>query len=95
MNKFFKEDSIKSLFKKNKIYLAFSFSIGVLISAIPYIYQFIEDLKIEKIIQQERQMLIKEKEKRCKNKESDYRKFINLGFPKTAIIKFKICMKEK
>ena len=35
------------------------------------------------------------KEKICKDDNSDYRKFLSLGFPKTAIEKFNICMREK
>tara|TARA_Y100001970_G_scaffold12480_1_gene14241 strand:+ start:3232 stop:3528 length:297 start_codon:yes stop_codon:yes gene_type:complete len=96
--------SMKNLLKKNKlkIYLeqyklAFlcSFSVGFLISSIPNIYKMIDNYRIEKLIQKEMQMQIKEKEKKCKDKNSDYTKFLNLGFPKTAISKFNICIKEK
>ena len=34
------------------------------------------------------------KEKICKTENSDYKKFLSLGFPKTAIEKFNICMKR-
>ena len=40
-------------------------------------------------------MQIKNKEKICKDDNSDYKKFINLGFPKTAIEKFNLCMREQ
>ena len=39
--------------------------------------------------------VIEKKEKICKEEESDYKKFLSLGFPKTAIEKFNFCMKEQ
>ena len=87
--------SIKDLINKNKLAFALAFTSGVLISTIPYIFKLIETLKIERLIQEEKLMRIKEKEKECKDINSSYTKFLNLGFPETAIVKFNACMQEK
>ena len=42
-----------------------------------------------------KKMQIQIKEKICKDESSDYKKFLNLGFPKTAIEKFNNCMREQ
>ena len=86
---------LEDIFKENKLAFVSAFSIGVLISTIPYINKLIENLKMERLIEKERQMIFKEKEKKCKGKNSSYNKFLNLGFPETAISKFNICMNEK
>ena len=95
MNQLFTKNHLKNYFKKYKLAFASSFSIGVFISTIPYIYKFIENSRIEQLIQEERKMQIQKNEQICKNNNSEYRKFIKLGFPDTAISKFKICMQEK
>ena len=95
MKKLFTTENLEDIFKKNKLALVSAFSIGVLISIIPYINKLIEDLKVERLIEKERQMIFKEKEKKCKGINRSYNKFLNLGFPKTAISKFNICMNEK
>ena len=95
MKKIFTKENIEELLKNNKLAFISAFSIGVLISTIPYISKFIENLRIEKLIEEERQMSLKEKEKQCKGINSAYNKFLNLGFPETAISKFNICMKKK
>ena len=51
--------------------------------------------RVQKLIQEQRYIDIQNKEKICKNGNSDYKKFLNLGFPKTAIEKFNICMQEQ
>jgi len=89
------KNHLKNYFKKYILVFACSFSIGFFISTIPYIYKFIENFRIEKLIQEDRKMQIKENEEKCKNNNSEYRKFVKLGFPDTAISKFKICMQEK
>ena len=73
--------------RKYKLAFISSFSIGALIATIPHTYKFIENSKMER--------LIKKKEEKCKDKNSDYAKFVDLGFPKTAISKFNVCMHEK
>ncbi len=80
-----------------KYILAFisSFSIGALIAAIPHTYKFIENYKMENLIKRERQLQVKKQEKKCKDENSDYAKFMDLGFPQTAILKFNDCMEEK
>ena len=94
-NIFFVKSSLISHFKKYKSILAFSFIIGVIIGTIPYIYKSIDNFRIQKLIQEQRKIQIRNKEKICKNNNSDYKKFLNLGFPYTAIKKFNICMQEK
>ncbi len=80
-----------------KYILAFisSFSIGALIGAIPHTYKFIENYKMERLIKKEIKLQLKKKEEKCKDKNSDYAKFVDIGFPKTAISKFNVCMQEK
>ena len=89
------KEIIKDLLNKNKLAFALAFAFGVLISTIPHIFKLIETLKIERLIQEEKLMRVKEKEKECKDINSSYTKFLNLGFPETAIVKFNACMQEK
>ena len=63
--------------------------------SLPFIYQSIESYRLQKLLQEQRKIEMQNKEKICKNNNSDYKKFLNLGFPKTAIEKFNICMKEQ
>ena len=49
----------------------------------------------ELIIQEQRKIQIENREKICKDNNSDYIKFLNLGFPETAIRKFNTCMLDK
>ena len=62
---------------------------------ITHTYKFIEHYKMETLIKKERKLQLKKKEEKCKDKNSDYAKFMDLGFPKTAISKFNDCMQEK
>ena len=56
----------------------------------------VRDIVIKQLlIQEQTKIKIQNKEKICKDNSSEYKKFLNLGFPKTAIQKFKNCMKEK
>ena len=81
--------------RKYKLAFISSFSIGALIATIPHTYKFIENYRMERLIKKERKLQIKKKEEKCKDKNSDYSKFMDLGFPKTAISKFNVCMQEK
>ena len=81
--------------RKYKLGFISSFLIGVLITTITHTYKFIDNYKIETLIKKERKLQLKKKEEKCKDKNSDYRKFADLGFPKTAISKFNLCMQEK
>ena len=63
--------------------------------SIPFIYKSKEDFKVKQLIQEQRKMQIQNQEKICKQDNSDYKKFLNLGFPKTAIEKFNLCMEAK
>ena len=63
--------------------------------SIHFIYKSNERFKVQKAIQEQRKIQIQNQEKICKKENSDYKKFLSLGFPKTAIEKFNICMKEQ
>ena len=81
--------------KKYKSRLAYSFMIGLIIGSLPFFYKVTERFRVQKIIQEQRQKQIENKEKICKGDNSDYKKFLSLGFPKTAIEKFNKCMQEQ
>ena len=84
---------IKEL-KRYKSKLAFSFMFGLIVGSLPFIYKIQENFRIQKLIQEQRQIQNQNKQKICKGYNSDYEKFMSLGFPKTAIEKFNICMEE-
>ena len=86
---------LKNYLKSYKLALIYSFIVGLIIGSIPFFYKFNENLRVQKLIQEQRKLKIQYKEKICKNDNSEYKKFLSLGFPKTAIQKFKNCMKEK
>lgn len=90
----FAKNSFGYYFKKYKLAFASSFSIGVLISTIAYSFKFIDKYKAKKFLT-ESELKTKQMEKNCKDEYSDYAKFLNLGFPNTAMEKFNYCMKEK
>ena len=94
LNNFFAKISLKNQFKEYKSAFALSFIIGVFIATIPHIYQFIENLRNDILIQEQIKIKIQNKEKACKDYNSDYNKFLNLGFPETATKKFNTCMKK-
>ena len=73
----------------------YPFIFGFIIGSIPFFYKLNENLKVQKLIQEQSKIKIQNKEKICKNDNSDYKKFLSLGFPKTATNKFNNCMKEK
>ena len=81
--------------RKYKLAFIFSFSIGVLITTITNTYNFIENYQMKTLIKKERKLQLKNKEAKCKDKNSDYAKFLDLGFHKTAITKFNVCMQEQ
>jgi len=94
-NNFFVISNLKIHLKRYKAALVYSFIIGLIMGSIPFIYKSKEDFKLKQLIREQRKIQIKNKEKICKQDNSDYKKFLNLGFPKTAIEKFNICMKAK
>ena len=95
INNFLDKSKIKNYLKSYKLALIYSFIVGLIIGSIPFFYKFNENLRVQKLIQEQRKLKIQYKEKICKNDNSEYKKFLSLGFPKTAIQKFKNCMKEK
>ena len=92
---FLVKSNLKSYFKRYKSALTCAFVIGLFIGSIPFISKSKENFRVQKLIQEQRKLQIKNKEKICKDNNSDYKKFLNLGFPKTAVEKLKICMKEQ
>ena len=91
---FLVENNLIKDLKRYKSKLAFSFIVGLIIGSLPFIYKIKESLRIQKLIQERRQIQNQNKQKKCKGYNSDYEKFMSLGFPKTAIEKFYICMEE-
>ena len=95
INDFLDKSKIKNYLKSYKLALIYSFIVGLIIGSIPFFYKLNENLRVQKLIQEQRKLKIQYNEKICKNDNSEYKKFLSLGFPKTAIQKFKNCMKEK
>jgi len=95
MKDLFSRTFLFNYFKEYRLAFASSFGIGILISTIPYVYNFIYNYRTKQLIQEERQLQIQRKTKKCKDNNSDYSKFLNLGFPNTAIEKFNNCMQKK
>jgi len=94
IEKLIMENNLKNLLKNYKSALICSFMFGIILGSVPFIYKSRENFRIKKLIEEQRKIEIQDKEKKCKNDDSDYKKFMSLGFPKTAIEKFKICMEE-
>ena len=92
---FLLKSNLKSNLKRYKSALIYPFIVGLLMGSIPFIYKSKEDFRIKQLIREQRKMQIQNKANLCKKDNSDYAKFLNLGFPKTAIEKFNICMKTK
>ena len=95
LNNYFAKISLKNNYKKYTLAFACSFFIGFFIATIPSIYRHIENFRNERLVKEQRKIQIKKKEKICKDKNSDYIKFLNLGFPETASKKFNTCMIDK
>ena len=95
ISSFLVENNLINDLKRYKSKLAYSFMIGLIIGSLPFIYKFTESLRVRKLIQEQRQRQNENKEKICKGYNSDYEKFLSLGFPKTAIEKFNICMQKQ
>ena len=95
ISSFLKKSNIKNYLKRYKLVMICSFMIGLIIGSLPFFYKFNENLRVQRLIQEQSKLKIQNKAKICKNDNSEYKKFLSLGFPKTAIQKFKNCMKEK
>jgi len=89
------ENNLINDLKRYKSKLAYSFLIGFIIGSLPFIYKFAESFRVQKLIQEQRRRQNENNEKICKGYNSDYEKFLSLGFPKIAIEKFNICMQGK
>ena len=95
VNTFLVENNLKNDLKKYKSKLAYSFMVGLFIGSLPFIYKIKENIRIEKLVREQREIHHQNKEKICKGYNSNYAKFLSLGFPKTAIEKFNICMEKQ
>lgn len=95
VSSFLVENNLLNDLKRYKSKLAYSFLIGLILGSLPFFYEVTERLSVQKLIQEQRQRQIENKEKICKGDNSDYKKFLSLGFPKTAIEKFNICVQEQ
>tara|TARA_Y100001968_G_scaffold329238_1_gene378129 strand:+ start:266 stop:562 length:297 start_codon:yes stop_codon:yes gene_type:complete len=95
VSSFLVENNLINDLKRYKSKLAYSFMIGLVIGSLPFIYKVTERVRVQNLIQEQKQRQNENKEKICKGDNSDYEKFLSLGFPKTAIEKFNICMQEQ
>jgi len=95
ISSFLDKSKIKNYLNSYKLALIYSFIVGLIIGSIPFFYKLNENFRVKKLIQEQSKIKIQKKEKICKDNNSEYKKFLNLGFPKTAIEKFNKCMKEK
>ena len=89
------KSNLKSYLKRYKLSLIYSFMVGLIMGSFPFIYKSNESFRIHKIMEEQRKIQIQNKAKICKGENSEYEKFLRLGFPKTAIEKFNICMQEQ
>ena len=89
------KSNLKSYLKRYKLSLIYPFMIGSIMGSIPFIYKSNESFRIHKLMEEQRKIQIQNKAKICKENNSEYEKFLRLGFPKTAIEKFNICMQEQ
>ena len=87
--------NLKNYLKRYKLALIYPFMISSIMGSIPFIYKSIESFRVHKLMEEQRKTQIQNKTKLCKEENSEYEKFLSLGFPKTAIDKFNICMKEQ
>ena len=95
ISSFLDKSKIKNYLKSYKLALIYSFIVGLIMGSIPFFYKLNENYRVKKLIQEQNKILIQNREKICKDKNSEYKKFLSLGFPKTAIEKFNNCMQEK
>ena len=95
ISNFLVENNLIKDIKGYKSKLAYSFMIGLIIGSLPFIYKVTESFRIQKLIQEQRQKQNEKKEKICRGYNSDYEKFLSLGFPKTATEKFNMCMQKQ
>tara|TARA_B100001109_G_C18687994_1_gene391931 strand:- start:339 stop:635 length:297 start_codon:yes stop_codon:yes gene_type:complete len=92
---FLLKSNLKSNLKRYKSALIYPFIIGSFIGSTTFIYKSIENFRFQKLIQEQIKIEIQNKEKICKDDNSEYKKLMTLGFPKTAIKKFNICIQEQ
>ena len=76
IEKLIMENNLKNILKNYKSTLICSFMFGIFLGSIPFIYKSRENFRIKKLIEEQRKIEIQDKEKKCKNNDSDYKKFI-------------------
>ena len=76
ISSFIEKSNIKNYLKKYKLVLICSFMIGLMIGSIPFFYKLNENLRVQKLIQEQRKLKIQYNEKICKNDNSEYKKFL-------------------
>ena len=91
----FIKSNLKSYLKRYKLTLIYSFIVGSIMGSVLFIYKSNENFRVQKLMEEQRKIQIQNKAKICKEENSEYKKFLSLGFPKTAIEKFNICIQEK
>ena len=84
-NNFFEKINLKSNLKRYKSTLIYSFIVGLIMGSLPFIYQTKENFRIQKLIQEQKRIEIQNREKICKNDNSDYKKFVSLDFQKRLL----------
>ena len=95
INNFLQQITLKENFMKKTSAFFSAFMAGGGISAIPFSYNLIKNFRNKQTIKSEKRLQLIKKESKCKDANSDYTKFSNLGFPNTANEKFNICMKKE
>ena len=95
ISSFLDKSNLKNYLKRYKLALMYPFIVGLIIGSIPFFYKLNENFRVKKLVQEQNKIKIQKQEKICKDNNSEYKKFLSLGFPKTAIEKFNNCMKEK
>ena len=95
ISNFLDKSKIKNYLKSYKLALIYPFIVGLILGSIPFFYKLNENFRVKKLIQEQSKIKIQNKEKICKNNNSEYKKFLSLGFPKTATKKFNNCMQDK
>ena len=95
ISSFLNKSKIKNYLKSYKLALIYPFIVGLIMGSIPFFYKLNENFRVKKLVQEQSKIKIQKKEKICKDNNSEYKKFLSLGFPKTAIEKFKICMQKQ
>tara|TARA_Y100001968_G_scaffold333703_1_gene398511 strand:- start:5702 stop:6004 length:303 start_codon:yes stop_codon:yes gene_type:complete len=91
---FLEKLKLKSEIKKNYFAIFFSFFIGIIIPAIPYLINIISDLNNKRIIDLKNKSLRLELGENCRSKNNKYKRLSNLGFEKFALEELNTCIEK-